>query len=119
MREAMKMGAGTLFEVTPSELAERLRAGTAIAIDVREPAEQARGTVAGAQLVPLSRFDLEAVEALRDGEILPIFYCHAGGRTMNLATQLLGRGWTEVVHLNGGLLAWVAEGLPIEPPTAS
>ncbi len=116
MPQAVQLGSGTLHQVTPQELVERLQSGTAIAIDVRESPEHATGTITGAELLPLSCFDLDRVEALRAEGALPIFFCRSGGRTAKLAAHLVGQGWTEVVHLDGGILGWIAEGLPIEKP---
>jgi thioredoxin 1/putative thioredoxin len=43
----------------------------------------------------------------------PVLYCRSGDKTKELAGTLAAQG-TPVAFLEGGLLAWEAEGLPIE-----
>jgi rhodanese-related sulfurtransferase len=46
-----------LVEIDATTLNAWLEAGEAVLVDVREPAEHAGEHIAGAQLLPLSRFD--------------------------------------------------------------
>jgi thioredoxin 1/putative thioredoxin len=45
----------------------------------------------------------------------PVLYCRAGDKTKDLAALLAEQG-VPVAFLEGGILAWEAEGLPIERP---
>jgi rhodanese-related sulfurtransferase len=40
--------------------------------------------------------------------------CKAGGRSASSAQALLRAGFSKVVNLSGGMLAWNAAGLPVE-----
>ena len=51
--------------LTPMEAARRVTAGTALLIDVREPAEFAAERIHGALNFPLSTFDADALPAAR------------------------------------------------------
>lgn len=109
--------------LTPAEAAERVRAGTAVLVDVREAAEwRDTGVVATAHMLALS--DLRGpraqwapfLEAHRDREL--ILYCRSGNRSGQAAQVLAAEGFR--VANAGGLGAWVEAGQPIrradEPP---
>lgn len=104
--------------LTPAAAAERLRAGAAVLIDVREPAEWAAGVARGAHRLPLS--DLAGrraawgpfLAAHPGHELLP--YCAAGARSAIAARLLAGEGWRTA---NAGAYPdWVAAGWPVERP---
>jgi len=96
--------------IDPQSRKKRLDEGSAILIDVREAHEHAREHIEGARLVPLSRFQAEDFGALRDRTA--VFHCHGGGRTGANAALLSSKGFRDVYHLGGGIVAWKAAGLP-------
>jgi rhodanese-related sulfurtransferase len=49
-----------------------------------------------------------------DRERPVVFYCRSGSRSA-LAAQAFAAAGFEAHNLDGGLKAWVTEGLPIEP----
>ncbi len=108
MAETESMGAGVFTKLSPAETAERMARGVPV-VDVREDGEYADAHIEGVELVPLSSFDPEHFAP--DSEV--IFQCRSGGRTRRLAEALIARGWTKVTHLEGGILAWSAAGLPV------
>ena len=112
MAQIERMGAAADFErLTPQEVAERVARGVRL-VDVREPGEYEAAHIEGAELVPLSTFDPDAFPP--DSEV--VFHCRSGGRTRRLAEALTARGWTQVTHLEGGILAWDEAGLPVVRP---
>ncbi len=72
-------------------------------VDVREPDEVAAGSLPGATNIPLG--ELEA----RIGELDParrvVVLCRSGGRSTSAAEFLTANGFTDVVNLEGGMLA--------------
>lgn len=105
--------------VVPGELAER---GDDVQIvDVRWPNEWAAGRIAGAVHIPADELDDRAGEL--DGGRPVVTVCRSGSRSAAAAEQLRADGFT-AENLDGGLLAWVDEGLPltgevvepVEPP---
>lgn len=94
--------------------AERLAAGAALAVDVRNPGERNQKSIAGSIGLPLNHLR-ERLEALpRDRSLL--VYC-AGGYRSSMAASLLARhGFTGVSEIAGGLAAWEAAKLPMERP---
>lgn len=83
-------------------------------IDVREPHEFVGelGHVAGSTLVPLSSVMAHAPGWSKDEELL--FVCRSGGRSGNAAQALSKLGFSKVMNLVGGMLAWNAAGRPVE-----
>lgn len=83
-------------------------------IDVREPHEFTGelGHVAGSALVPLNSVMAQASGWNRDEEILLV--CRSGGRSGNAAQALSKIGFSKVMNLVGGMLAWNAAGRPVE-----
>jgi rhodanese-related sulfurtransferase len=47
----------TLHKLAPQDVATRLRAGTAVLVDIREPDEFARSHIAGARSMPLAGWE--------------------------------------------------------------
>ncbi len=96
--------------IDPVSLKKRIDEGSVILIDVREAHEHAREHIEGARLAPLSRFQAEDFGEFR--EQTAVFHCHSGGRTSANARLLSSKGFRDVYHLGGGILAWKAAGLP-------
>jgi len=99
----------------PAEAAEAsgadVGAATPLLIDVREPNEFAAVRAEGAILVPLSTFMLRYRELPRDRPLLMI--CRSGERSGQATAFLIANGWTDVVNLAGGMLAWERAALPV------
>ncbi len=103
-------------EVSTEEMAEA-RAGGALVIDVREPAEYEAGHVAGATLIPLQTVPTK-VEELQaaDGPVYVI--CQSGGRSLQ-ATDFLRQSGIEAYSVVGGTTAWAAQSRDMETGPAA
>ena len=88
-----------------------LEARHAVLIDVREADEHARERIAGAMLMPLSRFDAAALP--HDSVATAIFHCASGNRTAQAAAMLHRSGFAQVRCLEGGITGWKRAGLPV------
>jgi rhodanese-related sulfurtransferase len=94
--------------ITPAEYAERTASGERVRlIDVREPEEFELARVAGAELLPLSRFQ-EWAGALDAKEEIVVM-CHHGVRSALVCAYLAGQGFTKMVNLAGGIERWSQE----------
>ena len=106
----------TKTSITSSELNCLLQDGCAAALlDVRTPGEFATGHVPGAKLVPLD--DLNPAEFLRQNRVndRPIYVlCQSGGRARKAIEKFRCAGFDRCVLVEGGTLAWIAAGLPVE-----
>ncbi len=97
--------------LAPADVAQLLRSGRILLIDVREPKEYEEQRIAGALLYPLSSFDNAA---LPRGDLPQIvFQCGTGKRSLVAAQKRLQAGASRVAHMAGGLAAWKAAGLPV------
>ncbi len=99
-------------DLSPTQVAELLARGEIELIDVRQPHEHEAGRIAGDSLVELSQLAERAAEMPREAAI--VFYCRSGSRSAMAAQAFQGAGY-DAHNMEGGLLDWVAAGLPIEP----
>lgn len=84
----------------------------AVFIDVRSAEEYAQGHIAQARSVPLDQIDGRAASALPKNKPL-IVVCATGRSAGRAVTQLQGKGFQNVVTLNGGMQGWLQAGLPV------
>ena len=93
--------------ITVEELKSRLDAGEQLhLIDVREPDEYAEYNIGG-KLIPLGQIlgmQLEDLDDLKNEEL--IIHCKAGSRSMQACMVLEQVGFTNVVNVIGGTVAW-------------
>jgi len=101
-----------MADLSPREVAHLLRDGGAQLVDVREPYEHEAGRIAGDLHIELERLSAAADSIDRDRAV--VFYCRSGTRS-ELAAQAFAASGYRAHNLTGGLKAWVADGLPIEP----
>jgi rhodanese-related sulfurtransferase len=99
-------------ELSPREVADLLREEDVQLIDVREPYEHVAGRIADDVLIELDRLSEQAASLDRERPI--VFYCRSGSRS-EMAMQAFNAAGFRAHNLTGGLKAWVADGLPIEP----
>lgn len=75
-------------------------------LDVRTPEEYVSGKIADAKNVDWNGDDFDAQVANLD-KTKPVFvYCLSGGRSSRAANHLVKLGFTNVIELEGGYLAW-------------
>jgi rhodanese-related sulfurtransferase len=99
-------------DLSPARVAELQRDGAQL-IDVREPYERDAGRIPGDSAhIELDRLAAEAESIDRDRPV--VFYCRTGSRSAMAAEAFAAAGY-DAHNLDGGLKAWVADGLPIEP----
>lgn len=95
---------GTTDAVQWHELDDVLAAGATL-IDVRTPAEHARGAIPGALLIPVDELR-DRIDEVPEGPV--VIHCAVGIRGHTAARILRQRGWTEVWNLDGGYTTWSA-----------
>ena len=102
--------------ITPGELEGLRSRGEAVElIDVRTPVEYREVRAEPARLVPLDGLDPEAVMRSRNGpKDHPLYtICRSGSRGRQAAEKFHAAGYTNVVNVEGGTLAWEKAGLPV------
>jgi len=97
--------------VDPVTLQQWLKDGSAILVDVREPAEYRTSHIREARLMPLSGLDARALPRLHK----IVVHCVKGGRGDAACEKLLKQEpGLEVFNLEGGLEGWTRAGLSVE-----
>ena len=106
---------GTYVDVSPGRLTEMLAAKDFTFVNVHIPYE---GEIKATDLfLPFDQIDaLVASLPERDAKI--VLYCRSGSMSTAAAGALVAAGYTNVWNLDGGMIAWQAEGYTIidRPP---
>jgi glyoxylase-like metal-dependent hydrolase (beta-lactamase superfamily II)/rhodanese-related sulfurtransferase len=87
-----------------------------VVLDVREPEEFTGelGHIEGAVLVPLDALERRLPKLHGYVERDLVMVCRAGARSATAGVILKRAGFRRVVNLDGGILAWIAAGLPVQ-----
>jgi sulfur-carrier protein adenylyltransferase/sulfurtransferase len=86
-----------------------------ILIDVREPNEFEIVSIPGAILIPKGEFlDGSALEKLPQDRRI-VLHCKVGGRSAEALAVVKGAGYSDAVHVGGGILQWIAQVEPDKP----
>ena len=94
------------------ELAQLLSQGAVVPIDTRDEGAFKRAHLPRAVNMPIEGIEARLAELhMLQGQ--PVLYCRSGDKTKELSEKLAEQGMP-VAFLEGGMLAWEAEGLPIE-----
>ena len=99
-------------DVTPQQVAELWAKGTIQLIDVRQAYEFKAGRIAGARHLELVQLAAKADSIEADRPV--VFYCRSGARS-GMATDAFAQAGFDAHNMVGGLLAWEAAGLALEP----
>jgi rhodanese-related sulfurtransferase len=98
-------------DLTPAEVKAALDAHEILLIDVREPGEFGAERIHGALNFPLSTFDPVALPDAGGRRV--VFQCGSGKRSATAIGRCQKAGRAHETHLDGGILAWKAAGLPL------
>jgi rhodanese-related sulfurtransferase len=103
----------TLQTLTRGELADRLRRGEVVLIDVRPPAEYRSGHIPGAVSVPIDQLAAQMDDMGKDRDV--VAYCRGAYCVFadDAVRSLAARGFT-AARLEDGFPEWARAGLPVE-----
>jgi len=104
--DAQEAAAGST--ITAAELKEMLdRKDDIFLIDVREPNEYEIVSIPGSVLIPKEQFfNGSALERLPQDRRI-ILHCKSGARSAECLAVVKSAGFSDAVHLGGGVLSWV------------
>ena len=106
--EAADAAAGST--ITPLELKELIDSGKPLAlIDVREPVEWDINHIEGAELIPKPTFESGDALAKLPVDRTPVLYCKTGIRSAEVLAIVKKAGFSDAVHLQGGIVAWAKQ----------
>ena len=104
-----------IAEIDSETLHHRLTAGEAVRLlDIRSPAELVQGIIPGSDPMPMHLIPLRLSELPREQEV--VLYCRSEARSYHACNFQLQQGYTRVVNLCGGIMAWARHGFEIDPP---
>lgn len=109
---------GRVTEVSPAEVQEILRTGSAQVFDVREDLEWAAGHVAGAAHLGKGVIERDIERLVPDTEAPIVLYCGGGFRSALAADALQQMGYTNVKSMAGGWRGWTELGGAVTTPGA-
>ncbi len=99
--------------VSPTKAVALINQEGSVIIDVREPEEFAKGHIEAARHIPLGRLQEKLFE-LEPYKANPILvYCQQGTRSKEASKRLAKEGFTQVHYLEGGILTWQDQKLPL------
>ena len=84
-----------------------------VLVDVRSPEELSVGSISNSQLIPFTEL-AQGRMSLPTGKPL-LLICAVGGRSYAVGQYFSGKGYGEIYNLAGGISAWKAAGLPMQP----
>jgi rhodanese-related sulfurtransferase len=105
---------GSAPEITPQDLAKRMKAGgrRPQVVDVRTDEEWRQGHISGAVHVPLTALRGRIGRLSLDPARPVVAICLSGHRSVPAVRLLRLHGYGEAVQLAGGMMAWRRSGLP-------
>ena len=99
-----------------NEAKEKLAAGTAVMVDVREPDEYVEVHATGVRLIPVNSVmhEVPQIRELAGDRQEVLFICKSGQRSALAAEFATAAGLDDkdLFNVEGGTQAWVAAGLP-------
>ena len=102
--------------VTLEYARKELEAGKATLIDIREPQEHATGVAKGARLLPMRQLAGRVSEIPNDPKKPVLLICNTQNRSSATLKFLLGKGYTNVRYVRGGMSEWSRRGWPLIQP---
>jgi molybdopterin/thiamine biosynthesis adenylyltransferase/rhodanese-related sulfurtransferase len=112
--DAQKAAAGST--ITASELKEMLdRKDGIFLVDVREPNEYEIVSIPGAVLIPKGEFLSGAALERMPQDKRIVLHCKSGQRSAECLAVVKDAGFSDAVHVGGGVLAWINQVDPSLP----
>ncbi len=100
--------------IKPAEAAQLLAQKQVVAVDIREASAFSRAHLPGAVNFPSDTVEQRMAELYMLG-LPPMLYCRSGNVAMEIVQRLALEG-AELVFLEGGMLAWESNSLPVVKP---
>ena len=84
-----------------------------VILDVRTPEEFGQGHLEGAVVLDFYEPDFEDLLGQLDPDVPYLLYCQSGNRSGQTAAIMDRLGFSDVAAVDGGIVAWEADGLPV------
>ncbi len=103
-----------LDTVGPVAAAEAIAEPGTVLLDIRTPQEVAEGSIAGAANIDFYEADFRDRIASLDRDASYVVYCRSGNRSAQAMKLFAELGFADVTEVDGGIVAWLQAGLPVE-----
>jgi rhodanese-related sulfurtransferase len=101
---------GTYATISPDELSKMLQNKDFLLVNVHIPYQ---GEIPGTDLfIPYNKID-ESLDKLPDKSAKIVVYCMSGRMSAIAASRLAELGYTNIIDLEGGMIAWKQKGYPL------
>ncbi|MGB7481037.1 MAG: rhodanese-like domain-containing protein [Burkholderiaceae bacterium] len=100
-------------KVSLLQATQMINQGKTLVLDVREPGEFAAGHLRDARNIPLKELPQRLGELEKAKSRNVIVVCQSGTQSPKAVSQLTKAGFGSVASLQGGLAAWLTQGMPI------
>ena len=106
-------GSATTVNLNVSEFSQKITEPGVIIVDVRTPEEFASGHFEGALNIDFNSGNFaNEITRLNPSETYAV-YCRSGSRSGQAASIMHKAGFHDVSNLNGGVIDWTNDGLPL------
>ncbi len=104
---------GTATSLSPADFQGLTQEPGVVVLDVRTPAEFASGHLANAVNVDVESPTFGQQLSQLDSGATYAVYCRSGNRSKVALQQMSDAGFSKAQDLDGGIVAWQAQGLPV------
>ena len=84
-----------------------------VLVDCREKDEWDEGHIEQAKFIPLSDFRNQYESELKDKDAKIVLQCRSGKRSLQACQILMQEGFSDLLNLEGGILAWKEQDYPV------
>jgi len=102
-----------IVQVNPFEAIRQLNDQQAVVVDVRDTKEFSEGHLKDAVHIPLSDLKNRVTELDKYKDKSVIAYCRSGQRSYSACKTLKKAGFDAVSNLQGGIMAWQNQNMPV------
>lgn len=106
---------GTATSLSPSDFQALTQEAGVVTLDVRTPAEYASGHLPDAVNLDVESPTFAQGLSQLDPNATYAVYCRSANRSKVALDQMEQAGFTKAQDLDGGIVAWQSQGLPVVP----
>ncbi len=104
---------GTSTTLSPNQFDELTKQAGVVTLDVRTPGEFASGHLPNAVNMDVESATFAQQVSELDPDTTYAVYCRSGNRSKTAMQQMSDAGIDNAQDLDGGIVAWEAQGLPV------
>ena len=108
----VKVGSNSYYDVSVDDLKNLLTSKDFLLVNVHTPFE---GNLPATDIsIPYDQIDQNIMKLPADKKTKIVLYCRSGRMSTIAAEELVNLGYSHIMNLKGGMIAWENAGLPVE-----